>query len=94
MTEEDIVRPTALMADTRFRLKGVSIGERWPPVPRSDGWGGALQQCKDFHLAEKLLLRGWGSEGATEARKPRGEAQSGEGEAAPNRSLGGGAVAI
>ena len=44
-------------------------------------------------------LRGWGSEGATEARKPRGvapyqgEAQSGEGEAAPNRSLGGGAVA-
>ena len=58
-------------------------------MPRSDCWSGALQQCKDFHLAEKLLLRGWGSEGATEARKPRGvapyqgEAQSGEGEAAP-----------
>ena len=60
LTEEGIVRPTALMADTRFRLKGVSIGERVHLCHvRLLGWG-VLRQRKDFLLAQPLPLQGWG----------------------------------
>jgi hypothetical protein len=73
LTEEDIVRPTALMADTR--LTGVSIGGTTATyAPSACGGRGLLRQRKDFHLAYSLPLQGRGIVRCYRSRPPQGEA--------------------
>ena len=61
LTEEDIVRPTALMADTRFRLKGFSIGGTTAPYATIACLGGGCYGSGiDFLIAQPLPLQGWG----------------------------------
>ena len=59
LTEEDIVRPTALMADTR--LTGVSIGGMMSTYATFACLGGGCYGSGiDFLIVPLLPLQGWG----------------------------------
>ena len=61
LTEEDIVRPTALMADTRLRLKGVSIGGTTATYATFACLGGGCYGSGiNFLIVPSLPLHGWG----------------------------------
>ena len=77
LTEEGIVRPTALMADTR--LMGVSIGRTKTTYATFACLGGGCYGSGiDFLIVPPLPLQGWVVRQRCRSRKPRGEAPSGK----------------
>ena len=82
LTEEGIVRPTALMADTRLRLKGVSIGGTMTTyAPSAYGGRGLLRLRCITSLTAQQPLHGWGRQAALPKPQAPGRSPIGQGKA-------------